>query len=382
MKKLIILAVALASVNASATRARFNALASSPHLIDTRTIFGNPADMFYVGGDFVTFESGKTLSGFAPTQAAGLNGSPYIASFTSTSDSGAEGMVVRSFGDAKVGLSLGHQSETSILQRTAVAPLFPTRVNFFQQNPVEISYGMKAGDLAWGATLIYSSYKSKIAPNEKEDTSGLRGGIRMGALDVKAAIGLSNNYQNDTDGRFKGTLALSAGAGYAMESLYFSGIIKTSGFNTQNGIGTETNNVNTTTIDASVVSSHKKDGNEFFYSAGLSNATTKNTTADSIVTALSLPIVLGLEVEASTWLTLRGSVKQTVLINDSKTQTAGVSSIDFSPAQNNTVASIGAGLKFSKITVDGSLEGLTGGAATQQVNANNLLGTVGLTYMF
>ena len=53
MKKLLVVAVALASVNAFASRARVNALANSPHLIDTQTIYGNPADMFYVGGDFV-----------------------------------------------------------------------------------------------------------------------------------------------------------------------------------------------------------------------------------------------------------------------------------------------------------------------------------------
>lgn len=362
MKKLLVIAVALASVNAFATRARVNALGNSPHLIDTQTVYGNPADMFYVGGDYVTLETGKTA-------ATGLN-------------DGAEGMVVRSFGDSKFGLSLGHDSDVAVQQRSAVTALFPSKVNFFQQNPVELSYGMKAGDMAWAGTLVYSNYKSKTGINEKEDTMGLRGGLRMGALDAKVGLGLANNYQNDTDGKFKGTLSASLGVGYAMDNMYFNGFFRQAGWKAENAAGTETAKYDYNTIQANVTSSHKKDGSEFFYGVGLATSTTKNSVGDAKVTDLTLPVWMGLEVDAASWAVLRGSISQTVLINDSKTEAGGNTVAEVSPGANNTVVNVGAGIKFNKITVDGSLEGLSGATATQQLNGNTLLGSVGMTYMF
>ncbi len=365
MKQLLVIAVALASVNAFATRARVNALGNSPHLIDTQTVYGNPADMFFVGGDYVTIETGKTAA-------------------TSLND-GAEGMVVRSMGDAKMGLSLGHDSDVALQQRGLVAALFPSKVNYLQQNPIELSYGMKTGDMAWAGTFVYSNFKSKTGINEKEDTMGLRAGLRMGALDAKLGLGLANNYQNDTDGKFKGTLSVSAGAGYSMDNLYFNGFIRQSGFKTEAANGTETSKVDISVIEAKVVSSHKKDGSEFFYGAGLSNTSVKNGVAapnDTKQTALTLPVWMGLEVDAASWAVLRGSISQTVLINDTKSEANGATVTEFSPGANNTVVNVGAGLKFNKITVDGSLEGLSGGTATQQLNGNTLLGSVGMTYMF
>ena len=89
-----------------------------------------------------------------------------------------------------------------------------------------------------------------------------------------------------------------------------------------------------------------------------------------------------MEVDAGSWLTLRGSVTQSTLIANTKTETNGTATTELSPGTNNTVASVGAGLKFNKLTLDGSLEGLTGGAQTQNLSSNELLSRVGLTYLF
>lgn len=367
MKQLLVIAVALASVNAFATRARVNALGSSPHLLDTQTVYTNPADMFYIGGDYVSIESGLTTA--------------------TTLNNGAEGMVVRSMGDSKMGLSLGHDSENAMLLRQGAGL---TGVISTQQNPIELSYGMKAGDMAWAGTLIYSNYKDKTATDAKEDSMGLRGGMRMGALDANLRLGLANNASSAAAGKFKGTTGIGVGAGYQMDSIYFNGDVKLAGFKLETTAGVETANYNSTTIVLNAMTSQKKDGSEFFYGAGLEKIDTKNSPSGGTETktsSLKLPVWMGLEVDASSWLVLRGSIKQTVLINDSKTETtpaggATTTSPDTSPGANNTIAAVGAGLKFNKITVDGSLEGVSGATATQQVNANNLLGTVGLTYMF
>ena len=361
MKKLLVIAVALASVNAFATRARVNALANSPHLIDTQTVYRNPSDMFFVGGDYATIETG-------------------LSTATSTQD-GAEGMVVRSMGDAKVGFSLGHDSDNAVTLRTqGGVPLAVVT----QQNPIELSYGMKAGDMAWAATLIYSNFKDRTTTDAKEDSAGVRAGMRMGALDADVRVGISNNASTAAFGKFKGTLGIGARVGYAMDTMYFAADVNMAGYRTENAIGTETHKVDNTLIGVSATNSHKKDGSEFFYGIGLNSVSSKDgaTGVDSKITSLTLPVSMGLEVDAASWLTLRGSVKQAVLINDNKVESGSTTTVDTSPGANNTVATVGAGLKFNKINLDGSLGALSGPTSVQSLNGNNLLGQVGLTYMF
>ncbi len=376
MKKLLVIAVALASVNAFATRARVNALANSPHLIDTQTVFRNPSDMFFIGGDYATIESGKTTNGasFDTTTSQVVN-----------SQTGAEGMLVRSMGDAKLGLALGHNSENATILRT-IAGVPVTIRN--QQNPIELSYGMKAGDMAWAGTLIYSNFKDKTSADLKEDSMGVRVGMRNGPLDADLRVGIANNASSTAYGKFKGTMGAAARVGYSMDTVTYVADVSLSGYKTESGtaaaptaVGTETNNVENTDFGVSATNSHKKDGNEFFYGAGLRSFTSKNKTTEVKVTRLNLPVWLGLEVDAASWLTLRGSVTQSVLLNDNKTETSTTTSVD-STGTGNTVAAVGVGLKFNKITVDGSLGTLSGPNADQALNTTNLLGQVGLTYMF
>ncbi len=361
--------VALSSVNAFATRARVNSLANSPHLIDTQTVYNNPADMFWISGDYVTLESGATM-------ATGPN-------------DGAEGMVTRTKGAAKMGLALGHDSALGLKLRGAAAAAFPSKVNYFQQNPIELTYGMKTGDLAWAGTLVYSNYASKTGANEKESSTGIKAGIRMGAIDAYAGLGLANTYQNDTDGKFKGTAGITLGGGIWLDTLYVSGTLVQAGFKTENAIGTETSNASSTTIGINVLESIKKDGNDFFYGVGLLSDSSKETVADKKTTSLNMPLTIGLEQKANTWLTLRGSVTQSVLINQTKTDIGTATTTEFAPGANNTVVAVGAGLNFDKVTVDGTLKGLTTSTATtgvggnsQELSGNTLLTQVGLTYMF
>ncbi len=381
MKKILVIALALASVNAFGSRARMSALANSPHLVDAQTVYKNPSDMFYVGGDFVSLESGAV-------------GSAPVAPPATTEGLNAEGLVVRSMGDAKLGLSLGHQSKNASqygLRRIAPANLSGPG-NKDQQNPIELTYGMKAGDMAYAGTLVYSNFNNKTT-GDKESSAGLRFGMHMGALDATLHLGLVNTLDTKVgavENKFKGTSAIAATVGYTMDTLYAFGGFTTAGAkNERNGV--ETDNVSTTDIEVGVISSNKKDASEFFYGAKLVSSSLKNDIAANSTsaaagigefkqTSLSLPISLGLEVDAASWLVLRGSVTQSIpLLNNSKTDAAlAAADLEFSPGANTTTAAFGAGLKFNKLTLDGTI--LAGGA--QVYSSAALLGQVGLTYMF
>ena len=367
MKKILVIALALASVNAFGSRARMTALGNAEHLLDSQTIYTNPSDMFYVGGDFAALESGVTT----PT----------------TEGTNYEGSLVRSMGDAKLGLALGHQSKNASSYagglRQGLGGGFVATANANQQNPLELSYGMKAGDTAYAGTLVYSNYNDK-KNSEKETSTGLRLGMRAGAIDAAVALGLVNTVDTLTT-KYKGTLGVSAKVGYTIDSMYTFAKVAAAGFKTENATtGAEQLKFDTTDIQVGVVSSMKKDGSEFFYGAKLVSTSAKTNNAVAVtenkVSVLNLPITMGLEVDASSWMVLRGSLTQSlVLLNNSKSETTPVAGTDFefSPGANSTTAAFGAGLKFNKLTLDGTIL-----AATQTLNTTALLGQVGLTYMF
>ena len=363
MKKILVIALALASVNAFGSRARMTALGNAEHLIDTQTTYINPSDMFYVGGDFVNIESGT-----ANTNTKGTN---------------PEGLVVRSMGDAKLGLSLGHRSDnassyTGGLRSTTPALVLPGLVNANQQNPLELTYGMKAGDMAYAGTLVYSNYNDKVT-SSKESSAGLRLGMRMGAIDAAVGLGLMNTVDTPT-AKYKGTLGVSAEAGYTMDTMYLFGKIVAAGYKTENAAGAETAKVDNTEIQLGAISTVKKDGSEFFYGAKLVNQTSKNSVGDIKANVLNLPVFMGLEVDASSWLVLRGSLTQKlVLLDNTKIEVGATVNTETSPGANSTVAALGAGLKFNKLTFDGTL---SAGGVSQTVNTSDLLGQVGVTYMF
>lgn len=364
MKKLLVIAVALTAINAQATRARVAALANSPHLIDVQTVYNNPADVHWLGGDYVNLETGTNSVS------------------STTTGSNPEGMVVRGMGDAKLGLSLGHRSPNaslSVLRGGLGIATIPATLKLDQQNPVELTYGVKNGDMGWGATLVYSNYNDKTAAAIKESSAGVRFGARAGNWDAAARIGLTNTVESAADGKFTGTTSVGINGGYTWDNIYFNGAYSMSGFKLENTAGAETAKVSTTSLRLGAMTSIKKDGNEFFYGASLEQTEAKNDTANVKVTSLGLPLMIGVETEAASWLTLRGSVTQTLqLVNNDKTEVGGTTTSETAPGANDTTVAAGAGLKFNKVVVDGTLSAAT----SQQLNSTNLLAQVGMTYMF
>lgn len=364
MKNLLIIAIALTSVDAFATRARMAALGNSIHLVDTVTVFDRPTDLFALGTDYVTLETGLTTT-------------------TTTQNQNAEGMIVRTMGDAKLGLALGHQSLNASawgLRKAAMGVHANLGTN--QQNPVSIMYAKKSGDISWAGTFGFSSYNNKgtaVATDlQKEDSMGFNVGATSGAWDATLSSGLANNASLVNGTKMSGTKALTLAGGYKMDSMYWFGKYTTAGIKVESSAGAELLKYDTTIMNVGVANSHKKDGSELFYSIAYNNSEAKTATATD--TATTLPITIGFEADASSWLTLRGAVSQSSIINKSKTEISTTTELD--PGANSTTVSAGAGLKFNKLTLDGTFSKLHGSTATQALNGNDLLTQVGMTYVF
>lgn len=381
MKNLITLALVLASTSAFATRARVTALGSSAHLIDVENNYSNAA---YLMGtpDSLTIESGTTANNFT-TGGAAPN-----ATNTSNIALGSEGLLIRSMGDAKFALGLGHDDSTVFANRgLANAVALNNAIGSTikpQQNPLFLAYGMKMGDMSVGAGLRYSNFDDKKT-DEKESSMALNFGARSAVWDIALDLGLTDEWKTGAahatqpSDSYKAKSSISLSGGYNVtETMYVNAGFATGGAKLEDNAAAVAD-IAYTNITVGVTESVKKDGAEFFYGAGLLSASTEEKTSNTKITAMKMPLIIGLEADANSWLTLRGSVTQTLLLVDSdKTETAGVASVETSPGANSTTLAAGAGLKFNKVSVDGSI--LASGS--QVINSANLLGQVGLTYAF
>jgi hypothetical protein len=380
MKNILTLAIILTSATAFATRSRMASLGNSPHLTDINTIYGNPADLLS-HKDSLTLETGKSNLAFPGD--------------TSTS-AGAEGLLIRSMGDAKMGLSLGHDNGTVFTHRSLMITNAGNNTGVLtQQNPFALMYGSKAGDMDWGASLEYSNHVNKLTGAEaKESSMALNFGARTSMWDAAVNVLLTNAWENGTEAtvknEFKGNSGFAISGGYNVASdLYVYGNITSGGFKstiTTANVAADGVAYDQMDYKLGVVSTVKQDANEFFYgvalaSTSLNQKTTGIATAAAKSTTMTLPLIIGMEADAASWLTLRGSVTQTVLINDDKVSPdVGNPSKDLSPGNNNTKFAAGAGLKLNAVTLDGSI--LTGGSQNLNAGAGNLLAEVGLTYNF
>jgi hypothetical protein len=369
MKKLLTLAIVLASTSAFATRARLQALGNAPHIDDTASVYVNPADIFVVG-DSATIETG----------------SQDLVEGTDAANEGAEALVIRSAGNAKWAFSLGHDDAGIYARRSAA---FSGTVDVAaQQNPFELTYGMKNGDMAWAGTLVYSNFNNKLT-EVKETSTALRFGANTSSWDASVDLGLVDKWESGTtvNDEYKGKSNVVARGGYwASSDLYAHATVAMYGYEVTDS-NTVTKEVKQQIINIGAINTMKNDGNEFFWGAGLESSSSKDSKATGTTTekttALYLPFIIGLEANAASWLTLRGSIEQNVMIQDDKTTAAnGTTNSETAPGTNSTTFAAGAGLKLGKLSLDGTILKDAAGTNSQKLNGNELLSQVGMTYTF
>lgn len=355
MKKLLVLAaLTVAATPALASKARLSALGGAAHLIDTQTIFVNSADIHYLG-DFATLEMGAS---------------------DSTTQPHAEGGFVRSSGMGKWGAYLGRQSATVNDFVAASNAGLGAAYLMNENNSLDLMYGTELAGLKWGFGFHYSAAEKQTDAatlgNQKVGTMGASAGVRTDVWDAYLRFGLMGKSESDFAAAGTPELEqkglIDIGGGYWMESMYvYAKYLTTKG--TLTAAATETDiELNEYSIGA--IDTVKVEGGSFFYGASYASSELKQGAAKTTTTGL--PVIVGMELDATSWLVLRGSIQQTVLMGESKTDTTSDKLV------NDTTVAAGAGLKFGKLTLDGTLAG----TGTGVVNANNLLANASMTYMF
>lgn len=366
MKKLILAAaVTLAATSAFASKARVAALSDRAGLVDTQTIFKNPG---YLGmlGDYATFEFGSASS------------YDYKNPATPADTTGAEGGFIRSSGDAKWGFYLGHKSDT-IARTRAFATAAGAGTYLTEQNPLELFYAMK-GDLNWGASLFYSNSDKKTT-QQKQNSAGVRFGAATTQWDAYLNLGIGATAKNDaTSSEVKNDLGAKIGGGYYFDTLYVY-----ADYGMQNAKVTTPAaeaKLEGQEINVGVLDTKKQDGADFFYGISYGNYKLKNkNTGGSSLDNNYLPVIVGIEADAASWLTVRASLQQNVLFGGHKYDNGTGTAADTDTWNNTTVVAAGLGAKWNKFIIDGTLKA-AGNGGNLGFDGNNFLGLASATYMF
>lgn len=362
----------LAFSSAFATKARQKALSNSFHLSGTQTVFTSPYHLMSLD-NFVALEAGLTTA-------------------TST-DNGAEGSILANINpESKILVSLGHIDESVQSQRKFINALAGVTAYKIQQNPAEVIYAWKDGGTVWGVGTYYSNFNNKIS-NEKESSNGLRLAASYGDFKWKANIGLVNSAVNAAGDQLNNNTYFNLGLRYSQNTLRYGFDATVWDVSQILAAGTSPNESHSyQNINFRIADINKLEGGEFFYGVTLDQTNVKNKNTDKKFSRLTAPFIMGAEMKATDWLTVRSSLTQTVLVAQSKdeagypaaalTGATGVVDGEFAAEANNTVAAAGVGLMFNKIQLDATLSGLVSSTANQKIDGTNLFSQVSAVYKF
>lgn len=383
MKKLVILAaLTMAAPAAMASKARIQSLANSRQIVDIQNAFDRPYQFMQLGSQ-ATFEWGANTRSaeFDPALTpAGVNfGGKH-----------AEGGFLNKEDDRAYGVYFGRRSEAFSAAISAgfasgVFTAAPTSDKVLQeQNPINVFYASKMGDWTWGVTGKYSSGKDDDN-STKSSSSGIALGATNGAWEVELVQGFGGKTETAT-AEVESKAMTQVGLGYKLsENMEVYGqyqMVKADGSNAT---------VNETVLDLTryevgfVNTAVKTDDMNFFYGVAYRNSSQEVFSALATghvkTESATLPVWLGVEANAASWLVFRGSVAQSILLNETKTSTpAGETKTDLDGITLNA----GVGIKLGNGMLDanfataanGSLNFGRGGANDQ------FLSNVAYTYNF
>ena len=360
---LVIAGLAVLSTSAYAYKARVQALGQdevrgSEYISDTRNVFRNPAGLNETKNYLVT-EWGTSAANDTAVAPR------------------AEGGFFREAGAFNYGLYLGNNENNAA--RTAG---FLT-----QDNALDL---FLSGDMGvkWGARLHYASATDEATTTwERKNTAlGLGLGVVAGAAEGYLNVDLSDKSEGDTtaaSNEYKVKPGFLVGGSYTMEKMTAFASYENTKVESKVGATTSSTKGSEITVGAG----HTMDINptaRVYTDAKIVLGTEK--TAAGKTKENSLPVTIGVESDATSWLTLRGSVSQNVILNNTKSVTGKKAS-----QPNTTTVNAGATLNFGKLKVDGLIgttdaarNGTVAGSNTNKgvLSTDNLMSRVAVSYWF
>lgn len=377
MKKQLAVALGLAvlSTSAFATKARLEALGEdnfgSYYIQDNRNIFLNPARI-NDNKDMVNYEFGASGTGTSVTD--------------SPATPKAEGGFTKGHGNLVYGLHFGNTTPTVGTLRGVTGGALAER------QPWDFFIGGDAG-VKWGANVTYENFDggrgtSRVASNALRT----RIGAIMGDFDVFANISLMNSATNFQGQEAKGRVGGQVGASYllnnyrlfadyTMAGVKYLGTTATTvgGVNAKRdidysqiriGVGRQERLNDRATLFAKLMGIRQAFDDEGNAVSGSNFGAAAYGPGD--LTTYTVPLNVGLEYAATSWLDLRGSISQNVWSSQKADPKTGSKT---SGNVANTAVRAGASLKFGEFSIDGLISTSSGDATTGTTSANSADGS-------
>lgn len=365
MKKQITLAIGLAvvSTGALASKARLEALGEnaggSYYLNDARNVFLNPANINF-HKDLITLEAGQ--SGQVADDASAPK---------------AEGGFYKSNGSLVYGLHFGNtDQQVEKLQTSA-------NLAAVSMNTWDFFVGGDAGVL-WGANLSYADHKNETGANDiKGSLLKTRVGVIAGDIEARLRFSLTDKLEEDNTAEYNVKTQYELGVNYKLmndSSVFFETTNLTAEEKTA---GTEDYKATTMMLGYGKVKK-LNDKATMNYSVAYKNSKVEGSSAFNNTNETKqtmVDVTIGVEAVAKEWLTLRGSVSQTIFGDEENN--AG----DKKSFTDSTAIALGAALTFGDLTVDGLIgndtnaDG-TAGDANGVIRTDSLMSRVSATYRF
>jgi hypothetical protein len=414
MKKQIVLATiaTLATGSAYATKARMNALGQAQdrgsfYINDTRNVFRNAARINQTNNYAVT-EWGDTAAtstnaegGFFKNQGSFSYG-VYLGS--DVTDQGMGGTAAGANNDAIASQNgyadylAGNTRTTGSAANANTGETYGGTGFLNRGNDLDLFFGGDMG-VEWGARLHYANAKSEPGtPGATEQkSSSLELGLGMVMGDLNAYV----NYVLKDEAEFDGTNAgskiendgsMNLGVGYKwMDYTFFVDYDKTGlEYVASTGTAARTTEQSVLTVGAGYTKEISSTARLFTdvsfvrTSAEDSSATVNNNVEYD---KSELPLTVGFEADATSWLTLRGSISQNIFINSFSYKAAGGTVENKGTLANSTDVQAGATLNFGKLMIDGMI-GTNGNNGTAYngdqgvLDTDRLLTRVAVHYWF
>jgi hypothetical protein len=366
MKKQLVVALGLTvlAAPAFASKARLQALGEdvngSFYVNDNRNVFLNAAQVNN-HKDLATFEWGNTAT-----------------TTDTTSAPRAEGGVFRGHNNLVYGLYLGSESNTSNGFRAA------SGVAVAEENNIDLFVAGDAG-IKWGANVTYSnsSKDETTAGDDKQSALRTRFGVIAGDIEGWANINISNKAESGAQ-EFKGKLGYKVGGVYHMNDYNIFADYQSFDGEAE---GAFEGDLSSNQLQVGAGRAMKLNDKATMFTKAQYTQTKQDIDAGPAATDIkskAIPVVIGLEYDAASWLVLRTSVAQNIW---SSVDNDG----DKSPAHNTTVVNAGATLKFGELSVDGVIgngvdnanaSGDNTATGNGNVRTDNLMSRVSTTYRF
>jgi len=397
---LLVLSLVITASPAFASRARLESLGEnkngSYYINDGRNMFLNPAAINgYKKKLFLELGTPSDTADSIDTNAA--NNSRVQGGFTNT------------FGDFVYGLYVARESDRMGRLVTTANGLLGANTFIAPDHAFDFFFGGEASGLKYGLDLFHAGglNQNDLSGTSKKTASlfGVKLGVDVNNFQVFTTVGIASELNDFTASdttalKAKGKLSVDAGVTYAMDEMTLLGKFTTFGTDFTGGTASALASTTRTlsTMAFGLGAGWKKEASksvtmytrlQLDYQSNNDKTVTTGSTTETVEKWYNLPVVLGAEAAATSWLTVRGSISHSLI---GQHQNGSLKD----SLNNMTAVAMGLGFNFGDLTIDalagqGTAVATTAGTESSMNGANtgshfgfgdNMISRLSMTYNF